>query len=45
MIFFFIFKLPCFIVVELKAGKFDPRDAGQINFYLPIGYLVNIADR
>lgn len=31
---FYHFKLRCFIVVELKAGKFDPRDAGQINFYL-----------
>jgi hypothetical protein len=24
----------CFVVVELKAREFDPRDAGQINFYL-----------
>lgn len=31
---FYHFKLRCFIVIELKAGKFDPRDAGQINFYL-----------
>jgi hypothetical protein len=31
---FFHYKLRCFIVVELKAREFDPRDAGQINFYL-----------
>lgn len=31
---FYHFKLRCFIVVELKTGKFDPRDAGQLNFYL-----------
>jgi len=31
---FYHFKLKCFIVVELKAREFDPRDAGQINFYL-----------
>jgi hypothetical protein len=22
------------VVVELKAGSFDPRDAGQMNIYL-----------
>lgn len=31
---FYHYKLRCFIVVELKAREFDPRDAGQINFYL-----------
>ena len=31
---FYHYKLRCFIVVELKTGKFDPRDAGQLNFYL-----------
>ena len=31
---FYHFKLRCFVVVELKAGKFDPKDAGQLNFYL-----------
>lgn len=31
---FFHYQLRCFVVVELKAGKFDPRDAGQLNFYL-----------
>jgi predicted nuclease of restriction endonuclease-like (RecB) superfamily len=31
---FYHFKLRCFIVIELKVGKFDPRDVGQINFYL-----------
>lgn len=31
---FYHFKLRCFIIIELKVGKFDPRDVGQINFYL-----------
>lgn len=31
---FYHTKLHSYIVVELKAGEFDPRDAGQINFYL-----------
>lgn len=31
---FYHLKLRCFVVIELKAGEFDPRDAGQINFYL-----------
>lgn len=31
---FYHYKLRCFVVVELKAGEFDPRDAGQLNFYL-----------
>lgn len=31
---FYHYKLKCFMVVELKARSFDPRDAGQINFYL-----------
>lgn len=31
---FYHYKLHCFVVVELKAGEFDPRDAGQLNFYL-----------
>lgn len=31
---FYHTKLKCYIVVELKARDFDPRDAGQINFYL-----------
>lgn len=31
---FYHLKLRCFIVVELKARDFDPRDAGQIGFYL-----------
>jgi hypothetical protein len=24
----------CYFIVELKAKAFDPRDAGQMNFYL-----------
>lgn len=31
---FYHYKLRCFVVVELKARAFDPRDAGQLNFYL-----------
>lgn len=31
---FYHTKLRCYVVVELKARKFDPRDAGQLNFYL-----------
>lgn len=31
---FYHYKLRCFVVIELKTGKFDPRDAGQLNFYL-----------
>ena len=31
---FYHVKLRCYFVVELKAAEFDPRDAGQMNFYL-----------
>lgn len=31
---FYHVKLKCYIVVELKAREFDPRDIGQLNFYL-----------
>ncbi len=31
---FYHLKLRCFVVIELKAREFDPRDAGQLNFYL-----------
>lgn len=31
---FYHLKLRCYFVIELKAVGFDPRDAGQINFYL-----------
>lgn len=31
---FYNFKLRCFIVIELKARDFDPKDTGQANFYL-----------
>lgn len=27
-------KLHCYVVIELKRGEFNPRDAGQLNFYL-----------
>ena len=31
---FYHAKLHCYVVIELKATAFDPRDAGQMNFYL-----------
>ena len=31
---FYHLKLRCYVVVELKATDFDPRDAGQMSFYL-----------
>lgn len=31
---FYHVKLHCFIVIELKTGKFKPEYAGKINFYL-----------
>jgi len=31
---FYHLHLRCFVVVDLKMGKFRPEDAGQINFYL-----------
>lgn len=27
-------KLHCYVVIELKRGEFQPKDAGQLNFYL-----------
>jgi predicted nuclease of restriction endonuclease-like (RecB) superfamily len=31
---FYHVNLRCFIVVELKAGEFEPKDTGQLSFYL-----------
>ena len=31
---FYHLRLRCFVVIELKAREFEPKDAGQINFYL-----------
>jgi len=31
---FYHLKLRCFVVIELKAGRFDPAFVGQLNFYL-----------
>jgi predicted nuclease of restriction endonuclease-like (RecB) superfamily len=31
---FYHLKLRCFLVLELKAGKFKPEYAGKLNFYL-----------
>ncbi len=31
---FYHLKLRCYVVIELKAGKFKPEHAGQLGFYL-----------
>jgi len=31
---FYHLKLRCFVVIELKTGKFKPEFAGQLNFYV-----------
>jgi predicted nuclease of restriction endonuclease-like (RecB) superfamily len=31
---FYHLKLRCYVIVELKTTEFDPRDAGQMSFYL-----------
>lgn len=31
---FYHLKLRCFVVIELKMGKFEPAFSGQINFYV-----------
>jgi predicted nuclease of restriction endonuclease-like (RecB) superfamily len=31
---FYHTKLKCYIVVEIKAKEFNPRDTGQLNYYL-----------
>lgn len=31
---FYHLKLRCYVVIDLKIGKFQPEDAGQMNFYL-----------
>lgn len=31
---FYHLKLRCYVVVELKAGEFEPEYAGKLNFYL-----------
>lgn len=31
---FYHIKLRCYFLIELKAGKFKPIDAGQVDFYL-----------
>lgn len=31
---FYHVKLKCYVVIELKAGKFKPEYAGKLNFYL-----------
>jgi hypothetical protein len=27
-------KLHCYVVIDLKMGEFDPRDEGQLRFYV-----------
>lgn len=31
---FYHLRLRCFVVIELKAGEFEPEHAGKLNFYL-----------
>jgi hypothetical protein len=31
---FYHLELRCFVVIELKSGKFKPEYAGKLNFYL-----------
>ncbi len=31
---FYHLKLRCYVVIELKSGKFEPKDLGQLGFYL-----------
>ena len=31
---FYHLHLRCYVVIDLKIGKFSPEDAGQMNFYL-----------
>ena len=33
---FYHLKLRCFVVIELKAGKFKPEYVGKLNFYLAV---------
>ncbi|MEI6242645.1 MAG: PDDEXK nuclease domain-containing protein [Chlamydiota bacterium] len=33
---FYHLSLRCFVIVELKAKEFTPKDAGQMNFYLSV---------
>lgn len=33
---FYHLNLRCFVIVELKAKEFIPKDAGQMNFYLSV---------
>lgn len=43
---FYHLRLHCYVVVELKGGKFTPGDAGQLNFYLSaVDDLVRDKDR
>ena len=31
---FYHLKLRCYVVIELKAGRFSPKDLGQLGFYI-----------
>lgn len=33
---FYHLKLRCYVVIELKSGKFKPEHLGQLNFYLSV---------
>ncbi|KQQ05558.1 MULTISPECIES: PDDEXK nuclease domain-containing protein [unclassified Rathayibacter] len=40
---FFNWQQVRFVVVELKMRKFDPRDAGQLGFYVALGSTQQVA--
>ena len=44
---FYHLKLRCFIVIELKKGKFKPEYAGKLNFYCNVvgGTLTHVDDQ
>ncbi|MFA5235074.1 MAG: PDDEXK nuclease domain-containing protein, partial [Sulfurimonas sp.] len=44
---FYHLKLRCYVVVELKKGKFKPEYSGQVNFYCSVidGILVHKEDK
>jgi RecB family endonuclease NucS len=33
---FFNFKLKCYVILELKAREFDPKDVGQLQMYMQL---------
>lgn len=42
---FYHLKLRCYVVIELKAGKFKPEYLGQLRFYLTAAYSMRKHNR